>query len=777
MSSRVNALSATGRAKIMKPLVLVVILLIFSPRPSVGRDDVSAPLRALEDIRSAEAARGADPGSGPGGGAQSVDSGAFSNGTPGTGAKGLTPSPQPFGTNLCLLLAQPTNLETVLTISNTVSGSPYEVITSPFMTNVLSNWVSAGIWIGGPGNTTPVPVALGTNAAHYFDARLWSLGRFPNSVLTNGQILLVLSDTNGIQARINGVSTNVTPFYANLALIDPPIYSLNLGYDASLSGPSNSTTYAVWPEQHIMGMVGYSSALTNLCLSYNPLMNLDVHGFPALQDLECWHCTNLSLINLTNCPSLTRACLEACHINGLLDLTGDTNFQEIRAAFNNFTNIDFGGAGPLVWHLCAHDNPFWTNIDFSQFPKLKQFWFWRANQSGSLALNSTDLASVQVYQNNFTSADFHGQLNLTNLEIDYDGNLTNLNVSGCPILTNGLTATYDALPTARLDSVLASLDATGASNGFVALYGTNNATLSVVGLTAMLHLTNKNWYVGWNPAPAGTPVISGVTNLPGSNSASITWVTDVPSDSSVHYGLTTSYGTSSNGNSNTTNHSVALAGLSPNTRYHFYVTSTSGTNTGTSWDYQFTTLGPPTTDSIYFVSTSPTITMVAACGGSALTWYWGDGSTDAVPVATHTFSTSGIYTNRLVVFTATSLTGFGVGCQTNAWTNTLSSVSGLTNYPNLQGLFFYQTQLSQLSLAGCSNLVYAALVGSSPTSAIEDQWFIDLANAEAALPSGNTSFCGDATDHFLYPISPGPTSASAAARAYLQNIGWTLVGN
>ena len=177
----------------MKLTLQVAILLIFSPRPSVGQDDVSAPLRALEHIRSAEAARAADPGSGPGGGSQSVDSGAFSNGTPGSGANGLTPSPQPFGTNLCLFLDRQTNLETVLTISNTASGSPYEVITSRFMTNALSNWVSAGIWIVGPGNTTPVPVALGTNAAHYFDARLWSLGRFPNSVPTNGQILLILS--------------------------------------------------------------------------------------------------------------------------------------------------------------------------------------------------------------------------------------------------------------------------------------------------------------------------------------------------------------------------------------------------------------------------------------------------------------------------------------------------------------------------------------------------------------------------------------------------------
>src|ERR1700720_4900947 len=63
MDSRVNGLWPTEGAGIMKLTLQVAILLIFSPRPSVGQDDVSAPLRALEHIRSAEADRAADPGS------------------------------------------------------------------------------------------------------------------------------------------------------------------------------------------------------------------------------------------------------------------------------------------------------------------------------------------------------------------------------------------------------------------------------------------------------------------------------------------------------------------------------------------------------------------------------------------------------------------------------------------------------------------------------------------------------------------------------------------
>jgi hypothetical protein len=42
------------------------------------------------------------------------------------------------------------------------------------------------------------------------------------------------------------------------------------------------------PPQGILGVCGYSATLTNLCLSYNLITNLNVSGWPALQDLECW---------------------------------------------------------------------------------------------------------------------------------------------------------------------------------------------------------------------------------------------------------------------------------------------------------------------------------------------------------------------------------------------------------------------------------------------------------------------------------------------------------
>jgi hypothetical protein len=683
-------------------------------------------------------------------------------------------------------------LETVLTISNTVPDSPYEVIISQNIRTPLSNWVSAGIWLGGPGNTTPVPVTLGTNAEYYFDARLWSLGRF--GMPASGQILLLLPGTNSIKAIVNGVSNNFLPFASggsNYVLLDPPISSVNVGYEGDDSGPSNSTTYAHLTNQGIQGVFGFSTTLSNLCLAHNPLSQLDVHGFPALQDIELWQCTNLVTANITNCPALLRVCLESCNLTGTLDLTGDTNLQEFRAAsqgslgagYSLLHNIIFGGAGPRIWHLCAHDNPFTNNFDFSEFPSLKEFWFWRANQSGSLAVSSTNLTSVQLYTsfsetpvNTFTNADFHGQLNLTNLEIGFMLNtFTNLNIAGCSNLTQ-LDAQSNGLPTAVIDSVLTNLDAMGAHPGYVNLYGTNNQWPTPAGLVSVTNLLNKGWAVEWNGPPSDIPQITDLSALPSYTNATIQWNTQIPSDSTVYYGLTTSYGSSATGNSNTA-HTVTLTGLTTNTLYHYYVTSSSGTNTGTSSDNQFLTLGaPPNTNAILFVTTSQNISMhVLVNASETTTWIWGDGITNSS--ATHTFSSAGTYTNYLIVNPASALTGFGVACQTNS-ASTLSSVAGLSNYPNLQGIYFYKTEISQVSLAQCTNLVYAALVGSSPSSTEEDQWFIDLANAQATLStlSGTVSFCGDSSHTFFYPASPGPTSASATARSYLAGIGWTLTG-
>ena len=73
---------------------------------------------------------------------------------------------------------------------------------------------------------------------------------------------------------------------------------------------------------------------------------------------------------------------------------------------------------------------------------------------------------------------------------------------------------------------------------------------------------------------AGGPVITQVSAREGPGRVTITWTTDVPSDSQVRYGPTTSYGGSTPVDRTlVTNHSVTITGLARKTQYFFQVLS------------------------------------------------------------------------------------------------------------------------------------------------------------------------------------------------------------
>lgn len=104
------------------------------------------------------------------------------------------------------------------------------------------------------------------------------------------------------------------------------------------------------------------------------------------------------------------------------------------------------------------------------------------------------------------------------------------------------------------------------------------------------------------------PVIWGVTaSAVTSSQATISWTTDVLSDSQVEYGPTTAYGGASALNTTpATAHVVTLGGLSPGTAYHFRVHSRDGAgNRGTSDDYTFTTAAAPDTTNPSVAISSP----------------------------------------------------------------------------------------------------------------------------------------------------------------------------
>jgi hypothetical protein len=145
----------------------------------------------------------------------------------------------------------------------------------------------------------------------------------------------------------------------------------------------------------------------------------------------------------------------------------------------------------------------------------------------------------------------------------------------------------------------------------------------------------------------------------GETTATITWTTDIDSDSKVYYGTTPALGSTKSDSNKVTNHNIVLTGLTQNTKYYFKVESTDDSETSTDDNggayYTFTTLAPTT----YSISLSPTCgvcgelyevgrcneiieatAVVAAAGTYHVCW---DTQAEGNVVGTFTASGPGIY--------------------------------------------------------------------------------------------------------------------------------------
>lgn len=101
--------------------------------------------------------------------------------------------------------------------------------------------------------------------------------------------------------------------------------------------------------------------------------------------------------------------------------------------------------------------------------------------------------------------------------------------------------------------------------------------------------------------------ISNVQATPTSTAATVTWTTNNPTSSVVSYGLTSSYTNTALNSSWTTQHSVTLTNLSPNTLYNYSVQA-GGRGSTTSGNYTFETQPASTTTSTPTPTPAPTPT-------------------------------------------------------------------------------------------------------------------------------------------------------------------------
>ena len=156
-----------------------------------------------------------------------------------------------------------------------------------------------------------------------------------------------------------------------------------------------------------------------------------------------------------------------------------------------------------------------------------------------------------------------------------------------------------------------------------------------------------------------------ITNIT-DNSATVSWMTDLPSSSSAQYGVDDTYGSATPVDGNlVTVHSITMTGLVPLTEYHFRVVSANATGTSYSRDFSFTS-----------GSRSLTVVPIPELGGtcSGGGWY--------VPGAPATISASA---NGGYFFTGWSTKADGTGIISSANPYTLNMpVDALTLYAIFQ---------------------------------------------------------------------------------------------
>ncbi|MBI3618734.1 fibronectin type III domain-containing protein [Candidatus Peregrinibacteria bacterium] len=128
-----------------------------------------------------------------------------------------------------------------------------------------------------------------------------------------------------------------------------------------------------------------------------------------------------------------------------------------------------------------------------------------------------------------------------------------------------------------------------------------------------------------------------------SSSALIRWITSVPTDAQIEYGLTTSYGSQSTlDTALSLHHSSLLSGLNPDTTYHYRVRSIDASgNHVLSGDQDFTTLELPT-DRTAPVISGVRVTKVGTTSAT-ITWTTDDASSTRVQYGETT--SYGVYTD------------------------------------------------------------------------------------------------------------------------------------
>ena len=185
------------------------------------------------------------------------------------------------------------------------------------------------------------------------------------------------------------------------------------------------------------------------------------------------------------------------------------------------------------------------------------------------------------------------------------------------------------------------------------------------------------------------PVISNVQVSVTDTSATVTWDTDEAADSTVDYGLTSSYGSIASDGSLVTSHSLTLTGLSADTQYHYQVTSEDGSgNSASSGDLTFTTSAapdttPPVISNVQVSVTDTTATVTWDTDEAAdsrvdygLTSGYGSSESSSGLVTSHSLTLTGLSPDTLHHYQVTSADGSGNSASSSDLTFTTNTSGG-----------------------------------------------------------------------------------------------------
>jgi hypothetical protein len=206
-------------------------------------------------------------------------------------------------------------------------------------------------------------------------------------------------------------------------------------------------------------------------------------------------------------------------ITGLQNLTGLVNLY---ADWNSLTSINLSGLTNLVLADIGDQNTITANINclksvnLAGCTALQELYIDDSDFSAGIPNLSelTDLVWFNADQSNISgSIDLSGLPSLQGFNLSGNSGVTSVTISSSQLLGDGWSVTLDScsLTQTAVDNILVALAANSINNGYVSITGVNNASPSVVGINAIIALSDKGWTVDYN-VPATT--VYTVSTLP-----------------------------------------------------------------------------------------------------------------------------------------------------------------------------------------------------------------------------------------------------------------------